>query len=73
MLCEWAEELTHLLGRAGGDEVAADGRPVALAKLGEAQQEQAMLLLGPRNALALLLVCAALRSLACGVVRCGGL
>ena len=43
-------------GGAGDDKVAGDGAPVALAELGQAQQEHAVLLLRPGDALAPLLV-----------------
>lgn len=46
----------NLRGGPGDDEVAADGSPVALPELGEAEEEEAVLLLGPRDALAALLI-----------------
>ena len=46
----------HLRGRAAHHEVARDGAPVALAELGEPEKKQTVLLLGPRDALAALLV-----------------
>jgi len=46
----------RLGGRARDDKVARDAAPVALAVLLQAQQEQSVLVLGPRDALAPLLV-----------------
>ena len=46
----------HLRWRAGDDEIAADTAPVTFAEFVEAEEEQAVLLLGPRDALAALLV-----------------
>mmetsp|Transcript_6249 Transcript_6249/g.25868 ORF Transcript_6249/g.25868 Transcript_6249/m.25868 type:complete len:396 (+) Transcript_6249:183-1370(+) len=46
----------NLRGGPGDDEVAADGSPVALPELGEAEEEEAVLLLGPGDALATLLI-----------------
>mmetsp|Transcript_1101 Transcript_1101/g.4643 ORF Transcript_1101/g.4643 Transcript_1101/m.4643 type:complete len:274 (+) Transcript_1101:618-1439(+) len=46
----------HLRGRAAHHEVARDGAPVALAELGEPEEKQTVLLFGPGDALASLLV-----------------
>ena len=43
--------MTHLRGRAGDDKIAGDAAPVPLAILGQAHEEEAVLLLSPGDAL----------------------